>query len=363
MTRKVGNLVVIALFLFGSVRLERAGEVPMEYRQTFEKGLEWLAKTQHKDGHWEATGGRYPVSMTALAGMAMLMEGSTIRQGKYAKNIELATTWLMDQAKPSGLIAGTSNRRTGTYQRYMYGHGFSTMFLSCIYGEEEDAKRRRELKELLIKAVEFCASAQSTRGGWYYMSAKESNNADEGSVTITQVQALRAARNAGIPVPKKIIEKAQKYLKDCTGPNGGVYYSIRSRMEKPAITAAGVACLFNAGEYKSNLAKRWLKYCRQRIPISGNNGRLRFGHFEYTHYYYSQCVYILGDDGWERLFGETPQTQQVTWTKYRDAIFPRLKSMQQSNGSWSGSMGSVYVTSLYLTILQLPKETLPIYMR
>ena len=28
----------------------------------------------------------------------------------------------------------------------------------------------------------------------------------------------------------------------------------------------------------------------------------RFGHDEYTHYYFAQAMYVLGDDGWEKLF-------------------------------------------------------------
>ena len=34
--------------------------------------------------------------MTALAGMALLMEGSTLREGKYSDNIRKAVDWLMD---------------------------------------------------------------------------------------------------------------------------------------------------------------------------------------------------------------------------------------------------------------------------
>ena len=44
-------------------------------------------RTEQADGHWEANGGQYPTTMTALAGMALLMEGSTIREGKYSQNI------------------------------------------------------------------------------------------------------------------------------------------------------------------------------------------------------------------------------------------------------------------------------------
>ena len=87
----------------------------------------------------------------------------------------------------------------------MYGHGFSMLFLSQVYGDEEDDDRRKVLKQVLIKAVEFSVNAQTNRGGWGYVSAKDGNQFDEGSTCITQVQGLRACRNAGIPVPKGVI--------------------------------------------------------------------------------------------------------------------------------------------------------------
>src|SRR5262249_4651529 len=157
----------------------------------------------------------------------------------------------------------------------------------------------------------------STQGGWYYTSKAEGGDADEGSVTITQMQALRAARNAGIPVPKAIVKKGYDYLKNCTTANGGVVYSLgrggaRAPVggERPALTAAAIACLFSAGEYKDELIKKWFKYCQTAIPI-GQAGRI--GHDEYTHYYYAQSLYILGDKGWQRLFGDTPEAERVTW--------------------------------------------------
>ncbi len=44
-------------------------------------------------------------------------------------------------------------------------------------------------------------------------------------MTITALQVLRAAKNAGIPVPKESIDKAVAYLEACTTPDGGIIYS------------------------------------------------------------------------------------------------------------------------------------------
>ena len=68
---------------------------------------------------------------------------------------------------------------------------------------EQEVVRREKLKEVLVKAVQFCGEAQTPDGGWGYVSAKDGNNFDEGSTCVTQVQGLRACRNAGIPVISK----------------------------------------------------------------------------------------------------------------------------------------------------------------
>lgn len=343
----------------------RADEVPAEYRAAIKKGLDWVAKQQHRDGHWEATGGQYPSAMTALSGLVLLMEGSTIRDGKHADRIRRAVDWLMDRSQRNGLLANPNNPLEAG--RYMYGHGFATLFLAQIYGDEEDNDRRRKLEEVLTRAVEFIGKAQSSRGGWYYTSAADGHDMDEGSVTITQLQALRAAKNAGVVVPKSIIDKALKYLENSTTDGGGVIYSLSQAGGRavgggqPALTAAALACGFSAGEYNSPLAKKWLRFCQVHIPIGQTQ---RFGHDEYTHYYYAQCLYVLGDDGFVKLFPEARESDRLTWSKYRKAMFDHLARTQSSDGSWNGGyVGPVFATTAYLTILQLDNGTLPIYQR
>ena len=114
--------------------------------------------------------------------------------------------YLTSKSRANGLIGNPL-----TDNRYTYGHGFSMLFLSQVLGEEEDIERREELIEVLTKAVDFSAKAQTASGGWGYVSAKDGNNFDEGSTTITQVQGLRGCRNAGISVPGEVIEKAKNY--------------------------------------------------------------------------------------------------------------------------------------------------------
>jgi len=296
--------------------------------------------------------------MTGLAGMALLMEGSTLREGKYSSNLRRAVDWFLERSQRNGLLGNPNNQSEAG--RYMYGHGFGLMFLACVYGEEEDGERRRRLEDVLTRAVQFTGRAQSSKGGFYYTSKMDGGDADEGSVTVTQLQGLRAARNAGIIVPKEIIDKSRDYLKKCTTANGGVQYSIHGGGDSLALTSAAIASGFSTGEYDSEIIKKWFQYCKRVSTVGG--GR-RIGHDEYTQYYFAQSMYMLGDDGWAKLFGPKDPSP-LTWTAYRKQLFDQLLKTQSADGSWnSGYIGPIFATSVYLTILQLDKGTLPIYQR
>ncbi len=357
-----------------NAQAELTAKIMAKYKPNIDKGLQWLAKQQQRDGRWEIPGGQYRVPMTALAGMALLSEGSTPSQGKYAKQLDDAVEYLIQKCQKNGMIGDPRDEQER--HRYMYGHGFSLMFLACVYGEEQDDRRRKELEKVLVRAVEFTCRAQTKLGGWGYVSAADGQDFDEGSVTITQVQALRAAKNTGIPVPPKHIDLAYEYLKKSTHitvknadprkEEGGVTYSLRQGGgggARPALTAAGVACLFNAGDYSSDMACKWINYLSRNVLGKVGGGAGRFGHDEYTLYYLSQVVYVLGEDRHAKLRPDITDKELIKWSNFRSGIFDSLAQRQQPDGSWQGGVGPVYVTALYLTIMQLDKAVIPLYTR
>ena len=305
------------------------------------KGLDWLAANQTRRGNWDASG-MYPSAMTGMAGIALLAEGSTTTQGKYAPNIREAVDFLLKKSRKNGLIGDDFD------DRYTYGHGFGLLFLSQVFGEEENESRREDLVDVMTRGVQFCGEAQTKSGGWGYVSAKDGNNFDEGSTTITQVQALRGCRNAGILVPKEIIDNGVAYIRRCSINDGagGVQYNINGGGGRPPISAAAIVCLFDAGEYDDVFVPNLLRYTGRYFT---NAGGASDGFWHYAHYYYAQVKYRQGGREWE---------------EYRNRLFRRLVSEQESNGSWSrGPIGKVYLTANNLTILQLENNALPIYMR
>ena len=309
------------------------------WKAATKKGLSWLIKQQSRSGGWANKA--YPVAVSALAGTALICSGSTTTQGPYAKQIRLAVDYMLSRTQASGLV-GDPKRDS----RYTYGHGFAMLFLSQVLGEEEDFDCRIELIKALKRAVDFSVNAQTKAGGWGYVSSK-SSTFDEGSTTITQVQGLRGCRNAGLMVPKEAIESAKKYIYDCQNSDGGISYSFNSRgSSRPAITAAALAALYNAGDYKSDKIPPMWDYCKARLhKVNDRN----YGHWHYTYLYYSQVVYRQG---------------ATEWGPYRDKLYKLLVSEQQANGSWkSKSVGDAYSTAMNLIMMQLDHGFLPIYQR
>ncbi|MCC9605221.1 terpene cyclase/mutase family protein [Blastopirellula sp. JC732] len=309
------------------------------------KGLDWVARTQTRMGHWASQA--YPTAMAALAGTALIASGSTTTQGPYAKNIRRVTDFIYSKRRDNGLIGDPL-----TDNRYTYGHGFSMLFLSQVLGEEEDEERREELISTLTKAVEFTVSAQTTSGGWGYVSAKDGNDFDEGSTTITQVQGLRGCRNAGIVVPSEVVERAKQYIYSCQNPDGGISYSSKNRgTSRPAITAASICCLQNAGEYGGDVVDKMINYCKDNLHQIQTQQQA-FSHWHYTYLYYAQVVYREGFR--DREF----------WEAFRDRLYTEIVRKQRSDGAWDDTtVGPIYVTSCNLIMMQLDYGFLPIYQR
>ena len=312
------------------------------WEKAMKRGLDWVARTQSAiRGNW--TAGNYPTAMTALAGVALICSGATTTQGPYAKNIRRAVDYLLTKCRSNGLIGDPR-----TDNRYTYGHGFSMLFLSQVLGEEQDEETRELVIEALNKAVEFSCKAQTKSGGWGYVSAADGNDFDEGSTTITQVQGLRGCRNAGIPVPLEAIEKAKQYIYKCKNPDGGISYSSRNRgSSRPAITAAAMATLYNAGDYDSEHVPQMLEYCKKTLHQVADGAR-SYGHWHYTYLYYSQVVYRQG---------------RKEWNPFRDKLYNKIVNEQNDEGFWTGNIGPIYVTACNLIMLQLDKGFLPIYQR
>jgi len=118
---------------------------------------------------------------------------------------------------------------------------------------------------------------------------------------------------------------------------------------RPAITAAALAALYNAGDYDSTHVPQMLTYSKAQLHDVNGTAGTAFGHWHYTYLYYAQVVYRQGEE---------------QWNAFRDKLYTKILREQAANGSWEGTnIGPIYVTACNLIMLQLDNAFLPIYQR
>ncbi len=141
--------------------------VTEEVEKAIDRGLKYLVARQSADGSFrdQSAFGSYPVSMTALSGLAVAASGSTQTDGKYAPVVRKAVTYALNSYQRNGLICRPGGDEES---RSMYGHGFSMLFLAEVMGMEEDAERLAKIRWVLQKGVDLTAKSQSGLGGWLY---------------------------------------------------------------------------------------------------------------------------------------------------------------------------------------------------
>jgi hypothetical protein len=314
----------------------RGDEITPSQQESVRKGLSWLAAHQARDGGFGAMNGTTShAAITALAGLAFMQSGSLPGRGPYAENVTKCLHFILNNCQESGLIA--SDQSHGP----MYGHGFATLFLGEVYGMTQD----EAVKEKLQRAVRLIERTQNNEGGWRYQPVPF--DADI-SVTICQVMALRAARDAGIKVEKEVIDRSIRYVVNCQNPDGSFSYQARQGGGSGfARSAAGVSSLYYAGVMEGDNIKRGLGYIKQFLPSGPGQNAETEGHFFYGHYYAVQAMFLAGGD-W--------------WAQWYPAVRERLITLQDhASGKWMGDFNEDYATAMALIILQMPNRYLPVY--
>ena len=304
-------------------------------REAVNRGLAFLAARQNEDGSFGVGAYRKNVAIGGLVGMSFLAQGSTPARGPYGKQVTRSLQFVMAHAQDSGFInAGVMNTHGP-----MYGHGFATLFLAEVYGMSPDPRVRK----VLSKAVKLMVTTQNKDGGWRYQPQRR--DADL-SVTICQVMALRAARNAGLHVPNEVIDRCTAYVKRSQNADGGFMYMIAGGESSFPRSAAGVVALYSAGIYEGDEVHKGLAYLRSNMPKTDAFGTAT--HYFYGHYYAVQAMWHAGGDYWQQWYPR---------------IHDELLVSQQKNGSWKDMICPEYATAMACLILQMPNNYLPIFRR
>ena len=328
----------------------RVGDpVPRDIRELYDAGCRYLARVQEPTGSWKDS--QQGPGVTGMALMVLLASGEDPNHGAYRTHIRRALRSIIAaQDTSSGYFGG---RQPG--HASMYHHGFAMLALAEAYGvvddrglwtEEPGEGPRKGLSigqslELGVKLA--VTSAEKNRSGaWRY--SPDANDADT-SVSGAVLMGLLGARNAGIEVPDKTIDKAIGYFVSMTGPSGQVGYASPAG-GSDATTAIGTLVMAIARRKDLPQYGQAAGYLKQRSQETGQQSP----YVGYTRYYRAQALL---------------QADPEAWARWNGVLVQELKSQRLPDGSFApgGDGGPVASTCLSLLSLAVNFRFLPIYER
>jgi squalene cyclase len=302
-------------------------------------GLRYLAHKQNPNGSWADSEEelRHPIAITGYVLMGFLAAGQLPGEGEFGRNVSAGVDYLLDSTAPDGLMG---NRNDG---QYMYGHGVAATALAEVYGQS----RSPAIRVKLDRVIKVIIASQNNEGGWRYRPI--ARDADI-SVTVLQVVALRAAKNAGLNVPQTTIDNAVAYVKRCFHPASGGFTYQPNREPGFARTAAALYSLQVCGLYDDEMVKRaseyLLKYNREREQW-----------FTYGNFYAAPGQYMVGGETWKKWYSQLKEVLLRNVSTRNDFAWwePKLDHGR--------AVGSVYCTGVYVMILAMPYHYIPLYQR
>ena len=163
-------------------------EITAESEAAIDRGLRWLAANQCPEGNW----GSNDLGLVAVGALAFLSAGHLPGIGEHGEACERALTYVVTNAKPSGLL------NIAAPGRDMYNHGLATFVLGQAYGMTGDAR----VGKVLDRALKLIARTQGPVGGWAYEAKPQDGDL---SLSVMQAKALRSAVDSGFEIPPSVI--------------------------------------------------------------------------------------------------------------------------------------------------------------
>ncbi len=322
----------------------------------------------------DPSGDRAHIAVTSMAALAWMSGGSTTNRGPHQVQVTRAIEYLLASTERDGdEHPGYINDQQDRISR-MHGQGLAALALAEAFTTTPEEPLGRRVLETLILAVRRIEQSQGAEGGWYYEPVRTASH--EGSVTVSLVQALRAARNAGVHVDAGVIQRAVKYLErsqhrergaDGALPRdfGGFRYSLVDPETSVALTAAALSTLHATGVYDGPIVQDgydyiWRKLAAREVDRARGDLSAEPAFPFYERFYLSQAL-------WQN-------PNRAVFARWAEDEFPRLLAAQRADGAWedvryssgrkiTARYGTSYATATNCLVLSLPESQLPIFAR
>jgi hypothetical protein len=299
---------------------------------------------------------------TGLALLAYMAAGYTHQDEKYRQTVQRGIQWLVKHQADDGNLS--YHRDDPSYDRgsdptHFYSQGIATMALCEAYGMTQD----RDLRGPAQKAIDFIVRAQDpVRGGWRYVATQGSDT----SVTGWQLMALKSAQMAGLSVPDENMRKIGHWL-DLAQVSGGRYVynpwnldtdeERKGRNASPTMTAQAMIMRMYLGQDKDpGVLRQGADYIQEHLPQAAGGARPDC----YYWYYATQAMYHMQGDYWQAWDDRvTPllRAGQVEKGPFKGS----WSAAGPSPDEWGDVAGRHYVTAMRILTLEFRYWHLPLF--
>lgn len=301
------------------------------------RGMDYLRKTQGKDGAWQS----YP-GITAICALGFLRNGVTEKDPAVAK----ACAYLASQAKPNGAIY---TDQFGPAQ--MLPNYNTSLSMTALY-----ATGSPKYREIVQKAQQFLSNSQFDEGEGFSQKDRQYGGIGYGSKEdnpdLSNLQnALEALRETGHPKNAEVFKNAILFLQRCqnrkesndqswAGTDGGFIYAASGESKADeytkqphssygSMTYAGLKsylyCSVSKTDPRVQAAFNWL---RANYDVE-QNPRMKDDGLYYYYHTMSKTLAVWGD----KTLTDTGGKKHEWAVDLAQAIVKR----QKPDGSWANS--------------------------
>lgn len=324
-----------------------------QIKKSMDRGIDYLIKSQNKDGSWGSANKTkdlnifapvpgahhgFRAGVTAMSIEALIETGAAKDSPEARQALERGEEWLLKNVEQV--------RRADTTAIYnVWAHSYAIQALVDMYERTTDAERRKRIKEVVATQIDRLQRYESVDGGWGYydfsVGAQKPAATTTSFTTATGLFALRELSRIGIEAPSNLVQRAIATVNRQRKPDHTYLYSEshkyrplweinrpagslgRSQACNIALRAWGDKTITDdvLAECLDRLVERyeWLSIGRKR-PVPHESWFLIAGYFfYYGHYYAALCAEAL-------------PTERAA--NYRRDLARIIVPLQEKDGSW-----------------------------
>jgi len=335
-----------------------------------DRGLDWLARHQQPSGLWDADGfvERCKAGATACEGIGKGQHGEAVPCPFDVPISALATLAFLSRGvlpgnddQPHSAVVEKALAALASRQQGSWGLALATQALA----EAEAAEGKGRFKEAVERGAQALIQRRQKDGAWGYAAGMRPGS--DVPFTALAVQALLAARDAGVEVPKDLAKGIDRFLGSLEIDKGRLAYLKDGRRYGYTPTTSNAHCgaalreLLRVGRtgaghraHMGVVAKRrpvWkISFKERKVPGRGKV-KIQMGHLSlYQWWYGTIATFHAGGGAWSSWFG-----------KLKGALVGHQRKTGCARGSWDPlgtyerqTGGRVFATALAVLMLEQP---------